>query len=149
MQETFLLEDIINLLIDLETLGNIHYKALAQMTDHQEAKALFENLAKEELRHKSFYETFKQQKVVFSQAATNDDYKEYMEVLLKNTMTFLMVHRTFEHFDTGFEIAVTLEKETLHFLNEMREVLGNAYQEDIKQLIDEERRHLKILLQYK
>ena len=46
MQEIFSIEDVINVMIELETSGNEHYQSLSKQTQNVELKNLFLNLAK-------------------------------------------------------------------------------------------------------
>lgn len=149
MQEIFLLEDLLNVLIELEILGNVHYSKMAQETVHVELKKLFERLSKEENVHKEIYLDFRERKINFVSNEVTSEYKEYMDALLKNTLSLLKVEYSFEGFEAGFALAIKLEKETILFLTEMKQIISQAYHEDINQIMDQERQHLKYLLTYK
>lgn len=149
MQEIFLLEDVLNVLIELENLGSVHYHKMAEMTEDSELKGLFARLSVQELAHKEIYEDYKKQKINFEEQTLLSDYKDYMDALLKNAITFLNTHMNFKDFKDGFEIAVKLEKETLLFLSEIKVILGKAHHEAIDKLMNEERKHLRFLLNYK
>ena len=60
-QEIFSIEDVINVMIELETCGNEHYLSLSKQTQSEELKNLFLNLANAEQKHKLRYENFKKE----------------------------------------------------------------------------------------
>lgn len=149
MQEIFLLEDLLNGLIELETLGNDHYTQMAEMVVNHELKDLFTLLAKQENAHKEIYKGYKENKINFANNEVSDEYQAYIEVLLKNTISFLKERKKIDDFESGFEMAILLEKETLLFLSEMKQVLTQECHPEIDLIMDQERSHLRYLLAYK
>lgn len=147
IQEQFVLEDLLNVLIQLEDTGNKHYHYMSTITDNPRLKDLFELLSKQEHTHKVIYEGYKS---VFAGEKLNDvtdDYKAYVQVTLKNTIKFLEGHKQVTSLDEGLKIAINLEKDTLLFLNEMKKIVGTK-EEEIERLMDEERGHLAFLYNY-
>lgn len=71
-----------------------------------------------------------------------------MVVLLKQTIRFLHESSNISDFDTGFEIAVRLEKDTILFLNELRSIVDASFYEAIDHVISQEQSHLKALYQF-
>ena len=65
MREVFTLEDIFNVMIELETLGNKHYIEMQDMTTDLELKLLFSQLATQELAHKELYTKYKNMDITF------------------------------------------------------------------------------------
>lgn len=149
MSEIFSLEDIFNVMIGLESLGNVHYTNMQSMTDNAKLKVLFEQLAKAELAHKSLYEQFKSQMIAFNHEKVDSEYKEYMEALLNQTIRFLNESREIADFEKGFDISVQLEKDTILFLNELRGIVDTSYYDAIDQVIVQEQSHLTSLYKYK
>lgn len=149
MSELFSLEDIFNVMIELEALGNIHYSNMKDMTDNAKLKVLFEQLAKAELAHKELYKKFKKEIISFKHEKVDEEYKEYIAVLLRQTVQFLDESRSVSDFEKGFNISIQLEKDTILFLNEIRSVLESTYYGAIDKVIEQEKSHLKSLYEYK
>ena len=148
MQEIFSVEDVINVMIELETRGNEHYLSLSKQTQSEELKNLFLNLANAEQKHKLRYENFKKEILNFEHEDLSDDYEAYILSLLKQTIRFLNETRTQMNVDEGFRIAIQLEKDTILFLMELKSMIGQQFNADMEQIISEERGHLKLLYQY-
>jgi len=149
MYETFQMEDLFNVLIELETQGSENYEFLASQTDDQRMIGFFLNLAKQELRHKVIYEGYKKEFVVFEESQVSSEYKEYMSVLLHNSISILNQKEVSTDSLIAYDMAITLEKDTILFLSEMKNVIPASMHEKIDILIDEERQHLKFLYQNK
>lgn len=148
MQEIFSIEDVINVMIELETCGNEHYLSLSKQTQSEELKNLFLNLANAEQKHKLRYENFKKEILNFEHENVSDDYEAYMLSLLKQTIRFLNETRNQINIEEGFLLAIQLEKDTILFLMELKSMIGQQFNADMEQIISEERGHLKLLYQY-
>ena len=148
MQEIFSIEDVINVMIELETCGNEHYLSLSKQTQSEELKNLFLNLANAEQKHKLRYENFKKEILNFEHENVSDDYEAYMLSLLKQTIRFLNETRNQINVEEGFLLAIQLEKDTILFLMELKSMIGQQFDADMEQIISEERGHLKLLYQY-
>lgn len=149
MSEMFTLEDIFNVMIELETLGSSHYSQMKELTPSAKLKVLFGQLAEAELAHKELYNRFKEEMVLFGHESVDEEYKGYMDALLKQTVRFLDESREAATFEEGFDIAVQLEKDTILLLNELRSLTGPEHHEAIDQVISQEKGHLKALYDYK
>jgi rubrerythrin len=148
MQEIFLLEDLLNVLIELETLGNTHYTRMVGLTNNHELKKLFEKLAFEENNHKEIYHRYLTERINLISTTATPEYKAYMDSLLKSNLSLLKSSSNFEDFEQGYAIAISLEKETILFLSEIREIISTEYFKDIEYLLTQERQHLSYLLSY-
>lgn len=149
MSEMFSLEDIFNVMIELESLGNVHYNKMSELTQNAKLKVLFEQLAKAELAHKELYQKFKVDMINFSHEKVNDEYQEYMDALLSQTVRFLDQSREIKDFEKGFDVSVQLEKDTILFLNEIRSIVDANFYEVIDKVIVQEQSHLKALYKFK
>lgn len=149
MREVFALEDIFNVMIELETLGNIHYVQMQEMTDDLQLKSLFALLATQEIAHKELYTTYKNKNITFERNIVNEEYEAYMDAMLKGTVRFLEESKEIKSFEHGFEVAINLEKDTILFLTELRRIVTPEYYEAIDNVTDQERNHLKALYEYK
>ena len=148
MQELFILEDLLNVLIELETLANKHYLEMAKATDDTELKALFTRLAALELDHKELFIRYKSKAVNFTTSNVTAEYTSYMDALLKNTIDFLKNQGGTESFEEGFNLAVKLEKDTIFFLAETKLIITKEFHGEVDNIMDQEREHLRALLEY-
>lgn len=148
MSELFSLEDIFNIMIELETLGNKHYLKMKEMTEDIKLKYLFGSLAKAELAHKKLYQDLKVEIISFKHEKVDQEYREYIQALLSQTVKFLDASCSACDFETGFNIALQLEKDTILFLNELRALVEPSYYETIDRVIKEEQSHLKALYDF-
>lgn len=149
MSELFCLEDIFNVMIELETLGHTHYNQMKEMTNNAKLKVMFEQLAKAELAHKELYEKFKTEIINFNHEKVDEEYRDYMDILLNQTVRFLGESREVVDFEKGFAISVQLEKDTILFLNEIRSIVDATYYDAIDKVILQEKSHLKALYKFK
>lgn len=147
MHEIFALEDVLNVLIELETKGNENYSYMATQTNNIKLHEFFEILAKQELKHKAIYEEYKNEFVTYTLSDLTLEYKEYMEVLLKNSIRMLQKSIDLNDLLLCYDMAITLEKDTILLLIELKNLVPKSKHNDIEQLINEERQHLKFLYQ--
>ena len=148
MRESFSLEDIFNVMIELETLGNRHYINMQLLTSDLKLKELFGILAEQEMAHKALYTKYKKANIAFNATGADEEYQSYIDALLAGTVRFLKESREIKDFDHGFTIAVNLEKDTILFLTELRRIIDPAYFEAIDGITEQERSHLKYLYSY-
>ncbi len=146
MRETFCLEDLFDVMIELEGVGQAHYVKMQKWTDDETARQLFAHLAEQEADHQKLYRTLKTQYVAFGEnAALEPSYSAYVKALLTQTMTFLKEAGAVEDYASGLACAVQLEKDTLLFLNEMKLIIGEGGADAIDAVILQEKMHLKAL----
>lgn len=148
MQELFSLEDVFNVMIELETLGNKHYLEMEKQTKDYQLKELFSGLAKQEMAHKELYTKYKDMHISFETNQLTLEYKDYMDALLKGTIRFLKGSQEINDVEHGFEIAIHLEKDTILFLGEIKGIIGPTYYEAIDEVLSQERNHLKALYKW-
>jgi len=149
MQELIALEDIFNVMIQLETLGNKHYNEMVDLTDDLKLKALFNKLAEQEIEHKLLYTKYKDNAVNLEQNHLTESYQAYMTSLLKATIKFLDENKGKMSYEKGFEVAIQLEKDTILFLHEVKSILDDQYNNEIDLIIDQEKRHLQYLYNHR
>ena len=144
MAELFVYEDILNTLIELETRGAALYAKLATLADSLEVQKLMLFLSEQEHQHQLFYEGLKKQ--ITAHEAASDEYNAYIEALLDQTYSLLL---DAEKEGLAYQLAVkkakSIEMATLVLLNEFKKMMANSMAEKIELLMDEERRHLRLL----
>lgn len=148
MQDTFRLDDIFNIMIELETLGNKHYIELQLLTTDPKLKDLFGLLATQEMAHKELYTKYRNMNIAFNEIDADDAYISYMDALLEGTFRFLETSKEIKNFSHGYDIAIHLEKDTILFLMELRRIIDPAYFDALDTIIIQERAHLQYLYDY-
>lgn len=151
MRETFVLEDLLNIMIELETFGNKNYASLAEKAADRKLSEYFGVLASMELKHKAIFEDLKASVISFEQTDLDPEYTAYLDATLKNAIRFMKVNSIGEttiDFDYGYDLAVSLEKDAILFLIEIKSLMPQIHHATIDTLIEEERSHLKFLYKY-
>lgn len=143
MSELILIEDILNTLISLEEKGSRNYDILAKNAETIETKNLFETLSIKEQEHKEIYKTFKKDHVLTEEV--DEEYSGYVDALLQNAFYEELDFEAKYSFKEGLQYAMNLERDTIIFLNEIKTFANKAYAQEIEQLKNEEKNHLKIL----
>ncbi len=149
MQELFIIEDLFNVLVELETLAGKHYTEMATLTNDKKLIDLFKRLAENELLHKELFLDYKSKAITFETNKTSPEYTEYMDALLKNSIVFVQRKEKCANFEEGFNLAVQLEKDTIYFLTEMKTIISKEFHSNIDNIIDQEREHIRYLFEYK
>lgn len=146
MRETFVTEDLLNTLIMLEIRGNENYIRLEASAPDPKSREMFGILATQELKHKKIYEGFRDK---LPETETADaEYVAYAALLLKKHVPLISGQQTPQNFEEGFQLAVELEKQTIFFLHEVKELLLPEQRSEVDPLIAEERKHLQYLLDF-
>lgn len=143
MSEIFILEDLLNGLIELEDTGNKLYTSLSEKTLNEDVSKLFAGLADQEMKHKELYQSYKMSLV--SKEVVDEDYLSYIKVMLQKNIQFLNIIKAPNDYEKSICQAVQLEKDTILFLIEMKKIVESHHQTEIDEIISEERKHLQYL----
>lgn len=149
MQEIFLLEDLLDVLIDIEVMGQRQYKDLANQVKEEKLTALFNTLAKQEEAHEKIYKSLKEQYVNFSTSELDQEYMAYLDALIKDNIDFMTGKKEVMNLEEAFDMAFRLEKDTILFLRETQRHLPKAEHEKIDVLVAQEQSHIVMLRQYR
>tara|TARA_Y100001933_G_scaffold251825_1_gene289974 strand:- start:502 stop:954 length:453 start_codon:yes stop_codon:yes gene_type:complete len=143
MSERFILEDLLNALIELEDTGNKLYTSLSEKTLNDDVSKLFETLARQEMKHKALYQSYKMSLV--PKEIVDEDYLSYIKIMLQKNIQFLNIIKAPNDYEKSICQAVQLEKDTILFLMEMKKIVESHHQTEIDEIIAEERKHLQYL----
>ena len=146
MREVFVLEDILNALITLETHGNALYSNMAEQADDLQTRNLFADLAEQELQHKKIYEGFKTKFNLKTEI--EEDYLDYLRELIRSSIQLERVEVRSYNYGQALAMGIQLEKDTILFLNELKGILAERA-DQIGALVQEEKKHLVRLLELK
>ena len=149
MQEIFLLEDLLDVLIDIEVMGQGHYKDLANQAGDEKLTGLFKALAKQEEAHEKLYKSLKEQYVNFTTSDVDEEYMAYLDALIKDNIDFMTQKKEVMNLEEAFDLAFRLEKDTILFLREAQRHLPVAEHDKIDGLVAQEQSHIVMLRQYR
>ena len=148
----FKASDAIEMALEIETRGEAFYRAVAKKAQTPEIKALFEDLAEQEvLHHKTFARLSKTQ---WAQPLMPDDqwdqYLTYMQATIQNAFfagedkSLALAEQAGDEKE-AIRMAMGFEKETLLFFYDLREMVSEADAKTVKIIVDEEKAHLRRL----
>lgn len=148
MSETFHAGDLLNSLIELEKTGHSFYAQAAENTGDEKAEKLFRFLSGEEAKHEKIYSDLAAefQGNAPSEGSVDEDYGAYLKALL--TQHFHFDRADFSSLEAALRFAVSLEKDTLIYVGEIQNILGNQKAELFDGIRQEERKHLRMLTEY-
>ncbi|MDF1617635.1 ferritin-like domain-containing protein [Petrocella sp. FN5] len=149
MQEIFLLEDLLDVLIDIEVMGQGHYKDLANKAGEEKLTELFMALAKQEEAHEKLYKSLKEQYVNYTTSDVDEEYRAYLEALINDNIDFMTQKKEVMNLEEAFDLAFRLEKDTILFLREAQKHLPEVEHDKIEGLVAQEQSHIVMLRQYR
>jgi rubrerythrin len=135
--------------MSMEVNGEAFYKAVSEKTGDAELKELFEDLASRERGHYRVFQRMAQDVEPGPElpGQEGEDYQAFLEVALDQAVfsgedkALRMVERAGDR-DTALRAAMGLEKDTLLFYYDLREMVGESDRETISDIIREEKKHL-------
>ena len=127
---------------------------MAQKVGSPEVRALFEDLADQEVIHyKIFSKLFQAIKAKpFMTDEEWDRYQDYLEATVQSAFfegydKALSVAQEVKGEQEALKMAIRFEKETMLFFHDLYDVVPEADKETIGKVIDEEKRHVRRLAQ--
>jgi rubrerythrin len=144
--------DVIEMALEIEKSGEIFYRTVAKKAKIAETKALFEDLAEQEVLH---YKTFKKLSNInwdqtLMPAGQMEQYMMYLQAVIQSAFfegrdKALALAEEVTDEKEALKMAMGFEKETLLFFHDLRDMVSGADQELVKRIIDEEKQHLQRL----
>jgi len=133
----------------MEVNGEAFYKAVSEKTDDEELKGLFQELASQERAHRKVFERMAQgvEPAPEIPVQATQEYEAYVEVALDQAVfrgedKALRLAERAEDRETALRAAMGLEKDTMLFYYDLREMVDESDREVITDIIREERQHL-------
>lgn len=149
----FTTSELIKVAVKDEETGIAFYKSLAEITKNPEIREKMLDISKQESHHaERFAKMLDEIGEYKPHEAFPGEYKEYLRALLESR-AFPEPAQAAEEAKKvksdieAIAIAERLEKDTLIFLNEMREFIPETHSAYLDDIIKEERNHLKELAQ--
>ena len=152
MASFFSASDIVGTAIEIERRGrNVYSKAAAAATN-PDVKSFLQFFAGEEARHQAIFEAMAGRiaKTKVPAGATEEEYMEYVQALLDSHALFCGGAPEKDLADAAdaiaaIELASRFEKDTILYFREMMDLMPVAESGIVKQVLDEERGHLRQL----
>jgi rubrerythrin len=148
----FTAAEALEMAMEIEKNGEVFYTAVAQKSADPEVQALFEDLAAQERGH---YRVFQKmlgavEPALELPATEYDEYQTYVQSALDNALfagpdKALALAKQAEDRETALRAAMGFEKDTMLFFYDLREMVGEADQEAVSNVIREEKKHLRRL----
>lgn len=147
MGEIFVLEDLLNTLIELEIKGFNFYEEYKSKSEDTNLKLLFQELALDEKNHEIYYKGVKEKTLNSETLPMEEEYKNYITTLINNN--FFIVNKDFSvsSVKEALDIAERLEKDTIFFMNELNGIMNEK--SVFKAILEEEKHHLIRIYDYK
>ena len=139
--------------MEIEKNGEVFYNNIAASSADPELKDLFERLAiQEQGHHKVFQKMLGSVKPAIGKPAVEyDQYEIYLKVALENALfagpdKALSLAKEAKDRETALRTAMGFEKDTLLFFYDLRDLVSEADQEALTQIIIEEKKHIRLLM---
>ena len=143
--------EIFSLAMEVEKSGYAYYKTVADASDSDSLKELFDFLADQEILH---YEFFKKLEGEIGELAISDEEweatSEYIKASVDNRF-FLGEEKAIAAAQTvsdplqAIDVAIGFEKDTLLFFYELLNVTPAKSKEAAQKIVEEEKRHILML----
>jgi rubrerythrin len=144
--------DVLELAMKVEKSGEAFYKAVAQKAKSADVKALFVDLAEQEVKHYAFFEQLR--KSVRDNVLMSEDEWEWYVAYLSATVQSsffegpdkaLAAAEQVSDEKEAIRMAIGFEKETLLFFYDMRDSVYKADRTAIDNVVAEEKSHIRRL----
>jgi rubrerythrin len=155
MSQKFSGQEIVDIAIRIEKNGEALYKTLAEQTEYMDVKHAFKALANEEKQHIASFDRIRELIGNFAaQEAYPGEYALYLQALIEENVfskadIFLELARKVATVPEALDLALAFEKETIIFLNGVRDSLETDDFPVLNELIEQEKEHIRKLSEIK
>lgn len=141
--------DVIEMALEIEKSGEVFYRAVADKAESPEVRALFEDLAEQEVLHHAAFE--KMSKTTWDRslmpAEQWDEYLMYLQATVQSAFfegqdQALALADQVTDEGEALRMAMDFEKETMLFFHDLRDMVSADDRKTLKRIIDEEKSHL-------
>ena len=148
-------EEVFGLAKQIEKGGHAYYTTVAEATDSEELKKLFEFLAQQEIAH---YRLFEDLSASVPEVDVDDDEWEQTSDYIRATTESrffvgddkaISLAKTVGDPLEAIDIAISFEKDTLLFFNELLNVTPDAITAAVEKIVEQEKQHVKLLMERK
>ena len=142
--------DVVAAAVEIERRGHAFYLELQGRAVSAQNKEFFAFMAQEELRHENVFSTMLERigGLPLPAGSTDEEYQQYVRDLL-DSHTLFMPGSHDRALKTPMHEAVQFEKDTLLFFLELERMVPASEAAAVRQCADEERKHIRMLLDRK
>ena len=147
-------EEILELSIKIEEMGNLYYEGFIKKTKDKNISEIFQYLAEQEKQHlatfKKIYEEFKGGDIFGDY--DKEEVSSYFNALVESRLfinpdsVMALINQT-KSADEVIMQAIRFEKDTILYFHELGELLKDEYKKIVHRLINEEKSHIIKLFQ--
>lgn len=148
----FAASQALEMAINIEQHGEAFYRAAAEKSDDSEVRELFEDLADRERSHRKVFEGMAAEVDEAPKASRSEvgDYASFLEVALDHAVfsgpdKALRMAEQAEDRVAVLRAGMGLEKDTMLFYYDLREMVSQKDREVISNIIGQEKQHLRRL----
>ncbi len=154
--------EVFDLAVQTETNGRVFYEAAAQAARDAAVRHIMERLANAEAEHEATFRRLRDEAYPPGRVAAApplpetyaDEFGDYMTALLRSRVlpdeaTGLRVVAEMTDDTTALDFALAFEKDTILFMQQMREVIPANERERLTVLIQQEYTHVRLLQELK
>ena len=148
----FTAAEALEMAMEIEKNGQVFYEQVAARSTDPQVKEIFADLAVQEQGHYRVFAGMLESAgpVPDLPAAGYDEYRTYAQAALDSALfagpdKALALARQAEDRETALRAALGFEKDTLLFFYDLRDMVGEAEQQLISRIINEEKKHLRRL----
>ncbi|MDO5046909.1 MAG: ferritin family protein [Anaerococcus sp.] len=146
--EIFGVRDLLESLVRLEQNGYNFYSEASKKFDDLEIREFFKFLAEEELGHEQLYKGLAEEVGSnvsnTSRSSYDEEYNEYLKSLVENSFDFNL-DENLTDVKAVYKFALGLEKDTIIFIGEIRNLLPDFKKDIFERVEKEERNHIKLI----
>jgi rubrerythrin len=153
MAEFFRSSELYRIAMQMERTGLAFYTAIAEQSQDLSTRAVYEYLASAEKRHlKTFRKLWNKIGKSAPPESYKGEYRKYLKALIKDTVfpsTAAAKSRAAKSGPSAaLKTGIQAEKDSILFYTELRSLVQNPEKEAVKKILNEEKRHLRRLLEY-
>ncbi len=139
-------KELLMLLVESEKKVAVLYHELSNQVTHPKAKAVFEKLAKDEERHEEMYTALMNRFEGDLFVEVEDDAYEFIDSLIK--FSYFRNEAVKKRFikEDALVVAEKIERDTLILVHELHTLYPNIAPDEIKIVMNEEKKHLNFVL---
>ena len=142
--------DVLAVAVEIERRGYSFYQSLEARATSPQDKEFFAFMSQEEVRHEKVFASMLKRigDIPLPAGSTSEEYQQYVRGLLDSHSLFMSSSQE-RALTIPLHAAVQFEKDTLLFFLELEHMVPKAEQAVVRQCADEERVHIRMLLNRK
>ena len=149
-------EEIVEMGIKIEEMGEKFYATYAEKTKDEKMKDLFKFLEQEEVRHKETFQNIlnSMQKGEFSISYDDEEVDKYFQAIIDSRIfsddeSAIRLAKSAKNEKEAVNYALSFEKDTVVFYYGFLDLVKEKTKDVVMKLIDEEKKHIKKLHEIK